>query len=71
MEKFYLPITYKVSGVVEVEAETIEDAVEYFHIHLDEISLPYETEFVDGSMVLDSDMEHVNLINESERARRG
>jgi len=71
MAKFYLPITYKVSGAVEIEADTIEDAVEYFHIHPDEIPLPYETEFVDGSMVLDDDMEHINLINTAEHTRRG
>ena len=71
MVKFYLPITYKVSGVVEIEADTIEDAVEYFRIHPDEISLPYETEFINGSITLDGDMEHINLINSAEYARRG
>jgi len=38
-----------------VEAESIEAAIEYFNNNIDHIALPLESEYVDGSFSLSSD----------------
>ena len=50
--KVKLPVTWEVCGFVEVEANSIEDAVAYFNENSDYISLPKESEYVDGSFRL-------------------
>ena len=59
MKTFKLPVTYSVWGYVNVEAETIEDAIQYFKENSDDIELPLDvdTEYVDGSFELSSENE--------------
>ena len=48
-----LPVTWAVCGFVQVDADTIEEAIEYFNEHSDHIPLPYgEEDYVDGSFEL-------------------
>ena len=54
MAKFKLPVVWEVYGTIEVEAETIEDAVAYFDENSDFIPLPKETHYIDGSFDLSS-----------------
>ena len=39
MKKFSIPVTWQVWDKVEVEAETIEEAIEYVKNNIDEIPL--------------------------------
>ena len=39
MKKFSIPVTWSVWDKIEVEAETIEDAIRYVKEHIDEIPL--------------------------------
>ena len=54
MAKFKLPVTWEVCGVVEVEAESLEAAVDYFNENSDYIKLPTgeDVVYVDGSFNL-------------------
>lgn len=63
MKKFKLPVTWEVYGFVEIEAETIEEAIEYFDENSDDISLP-NGEYVDGSFNLtDREVEFIECFN--------
>jgi len=50
-----LPVVWEVSGFVNVEAESIEAAIEYFDNNVDHIAIPLDSEYVDGSFSLSSD----------------
>ena len=49
MKKFSIPITWTVWDKIEVEAETIEEAVKYVKDNLDNIPLGTEPEDIGGS----------------------
>lgn len=51
-KKFKLPVTWEVYGTVEIEAESLESAVDYFNKNLDNIPLPKECHYVDASFAL-------------------
>ena len=53
--KIKLPVTWEVCGLVEVEANSIEEAVEYFNQNSSDIELPENPEYVDGSFALSDD----------------
>ena len=50
--KVKLPVTYEVCGIIEVEADSVESAVKLFEETSDDIPLPYNAEYVDGSFRL-------------------
>lgn len=52
-KKFSIPVTWQVWDKIEVEAETIEEAVAYVKEHIDEIPLGTEPEYIDGSYRID------------------
>lgn len=69
MKTFKLPVTYSVWGYVNVKAETIEDAIQYFKENSDDIELPLDvdTEYVEGSFELSSeDKEYIEFLNKEE-----
>lgn len=49
MKKFSIPVTWEVWDKIEVEAETIEEAIQYVKDNLDTIPLGTEPEYIDGS----------------------
>ena len=51
VKKVKIPVTFMMCGVVEVETEdgTIETALKNFKANIDNIDLPKEKEYVDGS----------------------
>lgn len=63
-----LPVVWEVYGTVEIEAETLKDAHDYFLEHIDEFSLPYDSYYVDDSFRLaaDSYEELVGIIGKTE-----
>lgn len=50
-KKVKIPVTFMMCGVVEIETEdgTIETALKNFKAKIDDIDLPKEKEYVDGS----------------------
>ena len=53
MKKFSIPVTWGVWDKIEVEAETIEDAIQYVKDNIDTIPLGTEPEYIDGSYKID------------------
>lgn len=45
MGKIKLPVSWEVFGFVEVEADSIEEAMEFFEENADSFSLPNESEY--------------------------
>ena len=48
MSIFKIPVSWEVYGVIEIEAESLEKAIEIFDEKEDEYSLP-EGDYIDGS----------------------
>lgn len=61
---FKIPVSYECSGFVKIEAETLEQAIEIFDIIEDEIPLPLEEEYIDGSFKRSEDEEFIAMCNE-------
>lgn len=58
MKKFKLPVEWAVFATVEIEAETIDDAIKYFNENIDDIPLPEHNDdecYIDGSFQLSGD----------------
>ena len=47
-----LPVSWEVCGFVEVEADSIDDAMDIFQETSDHIPLPTDADYVDGSFDL-------------------
>ena len=63
--KIKLPVTWEVCGMIEIEADSIEDAVNKFDENIDFISLPSNGEYVDGSFDLSNrEIEYLELFQE-------
>ena len=60
--KIKLPVTWEAFGIVEIEANSIEEAVNYFNENSDYINMPKNSEYVDGFFRLsESDPDFIKL----------
>ena len=60
--KIKLPVTWEAFGIVEIEANSIEEAVNYFNENSDYINMPKNSEYVGGSFRLsESDPDFIKL----------
>ena len=50
--KWKVPVTWEMCGIAEIAAETLEDAMEEVQYHSDEVPLPDDSAYVDGSFSL-------------------
>lgn len=48
-------VTWQMCGYVDIDAETMEEAMDIFEMECDYIKLPTDGEYVDGSFELSSD----------------
>lgn len=55
--KWKIPVTWEVCGEIEVEADTLGEAMDEARINSDAYPLPEESEYVDGSFALSMDDE--------------
>lgn len=55
LKKWRIPVTWEMCGEVIIEAEKIEDAIEIVKKDEENISLPTESYYVDGSFRLSDD----------------
>ena len=60
MSKYYeIPCTWEVYGTVEIEADSLEEAIEL--AERDDSPMPDESDYVDGSFQIDRDIaEEIN-----------
>lgn len=54
-KKFDIPVIYSVSGIVEVEGFTLEDAIEYAEDNLRSLELPEHVTYVEDSFEIDAE----------------
>ena len=52
MPRWKIPVTWEVCGFVHVDADRLEDAMDYVRNDGDHIKLPSDSEYVDGSFDL-------------------
>lgn len=55
MAKIKLPVVWEMGGFVTVEADSVEEAMDYFEKNADHIPLPKEGVYVDASFALSCD----------------
>lgn len=62
-KKQRVAVTYEVCGYIEVEGETMQEAMENFKKNIEFIALPTDVEYVDGSFQLSSnDVEEMEAL---------
>ena len=65
MATFRIPVEYRVWGLVDIEANSIEEAFKYAKNNLDELELPDRPEYVEDSFILSVDtVEDLRFYNE-------
>jgi len=55
MSKQRIAVTWEMCGYIEVEANSIEEAMEKVKVDSDDYPLPYDSTYVDGSFTLSTD----------------
>jgi hypothetical protein len=53
MKTYKVPVVFQMYGYVEMEAESIDDAVKKVHNNIDIIPLPADASYVEGSFEID------------------
>lgn len=65
MKTFKIPVEYKLWGLVEVEANSLEEAFEYANENISELELPDRPEYVEDSFEIAAfDADELKLYNE-------
>ena len=54
-KSFNVVVEYTMYGTISVEAENLEEAIKFAEDNIDELPLPYEPEYVDGSYKIDKE----------------
>lgn len=69
MKTWKVPVTWEVCGFVEIEAKTLEEAIEFAKDDEGVIPLPEESDYVDGSWrVTEEDVEIIRtLYNDNQK----
>ena len=69
MKTFKIPVRWELSSFVEVEAETLEEAIESAIKYEHEVGyeLPKDGEYIDGSFEVDGDEEWAEIFNYEEK----
>jgi len=72
MAKYKIPVEWSMCGMVEIEASSLEEAINIFDETQDDIPLPDESDYIDGSFQrVDAEMEYYELFNEKGGQRYG
>ena len=64
MKKWKIPVTWEVCGVIECEALTLEEAMEYAEDKDGVIPLPTDSDYIDGSWRLSFDKAEAEMVRE-------
>ena len=60
---FKIPVTYKVFEFAYVEAETLDEAIDFVKEHPDEIKILKEPEYVDDTLEIDGTLKEIEVFN--------
>ena len=50
---YQIPVVYSMYGRVDIEANSVEEAFEYANDHVDDLPLPENGDYLDGSYEID------------------
>ena len=63
MNKYRIAVTWEMCGYIDVESDTLEEAMQKVKDDPDDFSLPVENDYVDGSFGLSKDdVEEMRMI---------
>ena len=54
-KSFNVVVKCVIYGTISVEAENLEEAIKFAEDNIDELPLPYEPEYIDGSYKIDKE----------------
>ena len=60
---FKISVTYKVFEFAYVEAETLDEAIDFVKEHPDEIEILKEPEYVDDTLEIDGTLKEIEVFN--------
>ena len=60
---FKILVTYKVFEFAYVEAETLDEAIDFVKEHPDEIEILKEPEYVDDTLEIDGTLKEIEVFN--------
>lgn len=60
---FKIPVTYKMFEFAYVEAETLDEAIDFVKEHPDEIEILKEPEYIDDSLEIDGSKKEIEEFN--------
>ena len=63
MKTFKFGVSWEMYGYIEVEAETLEEAIRIAQETEDEMALPTDGDYVDDSFVIDYDIDVLEWLN--------
>lgn len=59
MRKFKIPVSWEMCGIIEIEADTLKEAIERAKENEDALPLPDDGEYIDASFVIDEELARV------------
>lgn len=59
--KYMIPVTFEMCGMIAIEADSAEEAIELAEEHMDELPIPEYKEYVDGSYDITKEPEIVQM----------
>jgi hypothetical protein len=62
---FKIPVSWECFGIVDIEADNLEEAIKIFDETEDTIDLPLDYDYIDGSFNRDQDEEIIRDYNNS------
>lgn len=63
MKTFKIPVSWEVYGTVEIEANSVEEALQIAIDTQDDLPLPTDGDYIDGSFKIDSEIELITVMN--------
>lgn len=66
MQYYKIPVSYSVCGEIEVEANSLEEALEYAKDNVRDLELPDEPQYIEDSYEINDDIDLLRSINGNE-----
>lgn len=66
MQYYKIPVSYSVCGEIEVEANSLEEALEYAKDNVRDLKLPDEPQYIEDSYKINDDIDLLRSINGNE-----
>lgn len=66
MQYYKIPVSYSVCGEIEVEANSLEEALKYAKDNVRDLELPDEPQYIEDSYEINDDIDLLRSINGNE-----